>query len=450
MSVTRGALPQPRAFYAEPMRILLVAHYASDKLGGEAVIPLRLMRALQAAGHEVWLVTHDSGREELAGAPGIGDHVVFTPSLPAMRPIFTHGERLPAAPRQAAWAVTQLERQFAMVRVVRGLVAQLGIDVVHQPISVSPSVPSPIRSLPVPFVVGPLNGGMDLPEGFRERDTAFGRIRKAARPVLSAILNQLVRGRLSADAILVANERTVTRLPRAVRRRPTYVVSDVGVDLAELPPPGQVGSEQVGSEQVGSEPAPGGVQICFAGRLVDWKGVDLLLDAFAGAVTEAQEGTGLTLRILGDGPCRDALEAQADRLGLSSHVEFAGWLDRAAVLTRMQDSDIFVLPSLEEAGGAVVLEAMACGLPVVVPDWGGPSYLVDDTCGIRVAPVDRARYVAGLQAGIVRLAGDRPLRERMGNAGRARVEQHFDWQRIAADVLAVYEQLLARDATARP
>lgn len=417
------------------MRILIVAHYASDRIGGEALIPLRIVTHLRDMGHQVWLVTHASGADELSGVPGVAGRTIFVPSLPGLAGLVGVGERLPPAPRQVLWAVTQIERQLAMAPVVRRLVGELDIDLVHQPISVSPSIPSALRRLPVPLVIGPLNGGMDLPPAFRGRDSIPGRIRKRTRRVLGAVLHTVLRGHRAAAVVLVANERTRARLPAGVRRH-TRFVSDVGVDVVAplLAEPASV----VESAQNRAGP----VRILYVGRLVAWKGVDLLLDACA-ALGAPGRPVGFELTIAGDGPSRAALTDQVAALGLAGRVTFLGWVDRADVAGLLRDCDVLVLPSLEEAGGAVLLEAMAAGRPVVAADWGGPGDLVDDECGIRVEPSGRAAYVAGLAAALRRLAADPDLRARMGAAGRARVERDYRWASIVERIAAIYAELVA-------
>lgn len=411
------------------MRILIVAHYASERIGGEALIPLRLFTHLRAQGHQVWLVTHDSGAAELSRVPAVAQRAIFVPSLPGLAGLLGLGERLPPAPRQLLWAVTQVERQLAMAPVVRRLIGELDIDLVHQPISVSPSIPSALHRLPVPLVIGPLNGGMDLPPAFRGRDSVLGRIRKRTRPVLGAVLHMILRGHRTAAAVLVANDRTRARLPAAVRRR-TRIVSDVGV---ELDPASAVGPA------LGSA---GPVRFLYVGRLVGWKGVDLLLSACA-ALAGRSPGIEFGLTIAGDGPSRAALAEQAGSLGLADRVTFLGWVERAGVADLLRDCDLLVLPSLEEAGGAVLLEAMAAGRPVVGANWGGPGYLIDDDCGIRVEPSGRAAYVDGLAAALGRLAADPELRTRMGAAGRARVDVHYRWASIVEGIAAIYVELVA-------
>jgi glycosyltransferase involved in cell wall biosynthesis len=314
-----------------------------------------------------------------------------------------------------------------MTATVRRLVEEHRVDVVHQPISVSPSIPSPLRRLGAPVVMGPLNGGMDLPAAFRGRDSVLGRLRKHARRPLGVLLNRVLPGRLEADAVLVANDRTRQLLPASVQSR-VRRVSDVGVDLDRFPDDARPPD--------GDPP-----RALYVGRLVDWKSVDLLIEAFSRTLNGAAR---LRFVIVGDGPERSKLERQAECLRLP--VDFLGWLPRAEVLEQMRSSDFLVLPSLAEAGGAVILEALACRRPVIAADWGGPAYLLDETCGIKVRPTSREDYIAGLASAMSRLAADPELRRRLGDAGRERVVRDFGWAQIAEAVERVYREVVAQPA----
>jgi glycosyltransferase involved in cell wall biosynthesis len=178
----------------------------------------------------------------------------------------------------------------------------------------------------------------------------------------------------------------------------------------------------------------GGVRFVFTGRLVDWKAVDLLLEAFA----RVRERVPVTLDILGDGPMRASLEAQARRAGIDPLVRFHGWQPQEQCARHLRESDVFVLPSLYECGGAVVLEAMAVGLPVIATDWGGPADYLDESCGILVPPRSREQFVTELAAAMLRLAQSPDLRRQMGAAGQTRVIEHFDWERKVDRVLEIY------------
>src|SRR6202035_4173033 len=124
---------------------------------------------------------------------------------------------------------------------------------------------------------------------------------------------------------------------------------------------------------------------------------------------------------------------------LGSVVEFAGFLSQEACALRLQRADVFVLPSLFEWGGAVVLEAMGTGLPVIATAWGGPSDYLDQSCGILVQPDSRESLIAGFASGMATLAQSPALRERLGLAGYARARAYFDWERKIDQITALYE-----------
>src|SRR5690606_21649559 len=114
-------------------------------------------------------------------------------------------------------------------------------------------------------------------------------------------------------------------------------------------------------------------RLLYAGRLHPQKGVEILLRAVA-QVVQTRPG-GLCLRILGDGPLKDSLQALARGLDIEPYVEFCGQVDD--VLEQMQAVDLFVLPSRAEGLSNALLEAMACGLPVVASDVPGNAAVVE-------------------------------------------------------------------------
>jgi glycosyltransferase involved in cell wall biosynthesis len=122
------------------------------------------------------------------------------------------------------------------------------------------------------------------------------------------------------------------------------------------------------------------------GMLVWYKGYPDLLHAYA----ERFAGNGATrLRIVGDGPLRSELEQLAAELGIAAQVDFLGVLDREQVLSEMQAADALVHPSPFETFGVVLVEALACGLPVVVASEGGPRSIVHEGNGMLTPPRDR-------------------------------------------------------------
>lgn len=126
------------------------------------------------------------------------------------------------------------------------------------------------------------------------------------------------------------------------------------------------------------------VFLCVA-RMSPEKGHALLLDAFARAFGGVRE---VRLQLVGDGPCRAAIEEAGVRLGIAGQVDFAGVLPAEQVREALRGADAFVLASTVETFGVVVIEALACGLPVVCTASGGPNHLIDPANGILVPPAD--------------------------------------------------------------
>ncbi|MFB0833897.1 glycosyltransferase [Arthrobacter halodurans] len=168
--------------------------------------------------------------------------------------------------------------------------------------------------------------------------------------------------------------------------------------------------------------------IVFAGRLIEFKGVDHLLRSLADL---RGQGRPATLAIVGDGPLRPALEREARELGLEIgvDVDFLGWRPPAGVDSVLRRGRIFCAPSLRatdgsrEGFGMVFLEAAAAGLPVVSYRSGGvPEAVADGVTGLLAPEGDNA----GLTAHLRTLLDDAGLAARMGSAGRRRVLAEFD------------------------
>jgi glycosyltransferase involved in cell wall biosynthesis len=404
---------------------LIVAEHASAKFGGEAILPLHYFRVLRKRGVEAWLIVHSRTRDELVALfPGDVDRIHFIPDTKYVRLLGRLGKPLPGQFRHfTVGFLARLSSQRQARRIARGLIKKHGIDVVHQPIPVSPKESSLLYNLGAPVVIGPMNGGMSYPPGFSRSQggltAGFMRIGRA----FSGLLNRLMPGKLRASALLVANERTAGALPPGLDGKVITLVEN-GVDLSLWT-----------LAQRNGDPS-GVTRFAFTGRLVDWKAVDILLDAFKLLLAQSP----VTLDILGSGPMKPALEAHARALGIADHVKFHGWVAQPQCVKTLREVDALVLPSLYECGGAVVLEAMALGLPVIASDWGGPADYLDASCGILVPPLSREQFVKDLADAMLKLAHSAELRREMGRAGRRRVEESFDWERKVDQILKIYSE----------
>jgi len=175
-------------------------------------------------------------------------------------------------------------------------------------------------------------------------------------------------------------------------------------------------------------------QIVAIGRLEQEKGFDRLIDAFAAIGPRHPEWT---LRILGDGSKRDALQQQIDACQLSQSVSMPGW--KQPVWDELKEATLFVLSSRYEGFPSSLLEAMAMGVPSVAVDCpSGPRAIVGDV-SLRDAPALLVpNQLAGLIDGLEVMIADGELRESIGRRGRIASER-FDWNRM----VDAYEQVLS-------
>ena len=180
------------------------------------------------------------------------------------------------------------------------------------------------------------------------------------------------------------------------------------------------------------------LRVAFVGRLVPYKGADILIEATADFLNRGE----LELHIIGDGPQRPLLEEMVDRMRLRSSIQFHGWLRHVEVQEKLRVCDLMALPSVREFGGAVVIEAMALGVTPIVADYGGPSELVDDNTGIRVPFNDKTSLVAGMRRVIGDVIRSPEILDKLGAAGRRKVSEKLTWDAKANQILAVYRALL--------
>jgi glycosyltransferase involved in cell wall biosynthesis len=176
-----------------------------------------------------------------------------------------------------------------------------------------------------------------------------------------------------------------------------------------------------------------GSRLLFVGRLAAVKGLPVLLEAVAQL---AKDRPDVTLVVVGDGPDRAKLEAQAKRLGIAGRVEFRGYQSQVQVRELLRQTDAFAMASFAEGVPVVLMEAMAAGVPVIATRIAGVPELVEEGVSGFLVPPGEPRVIAERAA---LLLDDAELRNRMGAAGRAKVEREFN--------IAVEAQRLCRVMT---
>ncbi|MGC8875371.1 MAG: glycosyltransferase family 4 protein, partial [Chloroflexia bacterium] len=173
--------------------------------------------------------------------------------------------------------------------------------------------------------------------------------------------------------------------------------------------------------------------VLYAGRLIPWKGVQY-------AIAAMEKVPDAVLLIAGDGHYREALEAQVRAARLESRVHFLGHVPHEELPRWLAVSDLLVAPSFaSETFGIALVEAQACGVPVVASRFGGfPEVVQDGKTGLLVPPQDPDALARALGE----LLSDPVRRREMGQAGRRWVHERFHWSRVAERVLEAYRRAL--------
>jgi glycosyltransferase involved in cell wall biosynthesis len=239
-----------------------------------------------------------------------------------------------------------------------------------------------------------------------------------------------------AACAIAGNEAAIAVLRSKGYRGPVTVIPQFGVDPEIFRPATAAERGTHGNEEPqGDAPSSAAFGVGYAGGLVPEKGVDLLLPACAGL------SGAWSLTILGEGPERGRLAAQAERLGIAGRVRFLGHRPSMELPAIYRTWDVLVLPSRSrpnwvEQFGRVLIEAMACGVPVIAARTGELPNVIGDA-GLLFEEGD----VDGLTSALAALAADGSRRAELGQRGRARVLARFTQAQVAAATYHVYQQI---------
>jgi len=301
-------------------------------------------------------------------------------------------------------------------------------DVVHRITPMSPTLNSPMAKLcdgvGVPFLLGPMNGGLAWPK-------AFNSIRHQEREFASYFRWVYTLGpgyaatRRYATGILCGSTDTLEQLPAWAR------------DKARLMPENAIDSARFPRRREAQNDGP--LSLLFVGRLVPYKGVDMLIDAAGSMLADGSA----TLKVAGDGPERERLETLLEGyVGKErASASFLGRVPHTQVNELMVEADLFVSPAVREFGGGAVLEAMACATPPVYVAHGGPMDIATEDTGFALALTDREGIVAELRELLAKLAASRDEVNRKGEAAFERVRSKLTWDRKAEQLIEVYRAL---------
>lgn len=392
------------------MRILHVTSDLSPGHGGPSKVTPELCRALARRGHEVTLYTTnfdvagvlDVPTHEAVAADGFTIH--YFPVGHPRRWKYSRGLWQAVRDRVAGFDVVHIHHLYLFHNVVAG----------HY-----------CRKYRVPYVVS-IHGALDP---FIRRQ---GRVKKA---VYHFLLENRTLNHAAAIHYTAQQEREMAH--QALKIRAPGVVVPWGLNMEEYVAPPPRGRFRARHPEIGHKQ-----MILFLSRINVVKGLDLLARSY-GMI--ARQRPDVHLVIAGpdnEGYGRQVREWLADA-GVLDRVTFTGMLRGEEKLAALRDADLFVLPSYAESFGIVVVEAMACGLPVVITNKVNIWQEVAQAQAGRVVDCDALQLASAL----LPLLDDAPGRAILGENGRRLVAEQFPWDRVADQMIRVYDTIMKREKT---
>jgi glycosyltransferase involved in cell wall biosynthesis len=382
---------------------VLMLNYEFPPLGaGGSTSSFNLARNVVALGHEVDVVTmgfRGIPNEEMMD----GIRVFRVPSIRARREV-CHTHEMATYVLSGTVKAAQLASRY-----------QYDLCNAHFIVPTGPIAYGIRRLRGLPYIL--TARGSDVP-GHNPNRFRFDHL------LLRPIWRGLVR---DADAVVAVSRHLASRIEAHAP----------GVSVMTIPngcsPLGPIDSTGDGARGLDPSRRNGRMKVLMVTRLHEFKGVQYMLEAASRVALD------LEVNIVGDGPYRATLEAQAARIG--KPVRFWGWLDRSSpdMWRLYRESSVFVFPSEREGSPTVVQEAMSAGLAVVAADAAGTPEVVGDA-GILVSPKDPA----GIADALVRLANNPALVQELAERARERVREEFDWRDLARRYVDLYGEVLAQ------
>ena len=411
------------------IRVLLSAYQCGSGMGSVSQIGWEWYQRLSKVC-QITLLTHIRNREalEASGIPVEDSSVIFIDTEWFAGPLYRFASFCFPRSEHPRFLVASLDffvYDWLAVRKASQLIKSgQDWDVVHEVTPVSPMAATRLYKLGIPLVLGPWNGAMASP-------TTFPEIMKAESKWLyplrnfGRVIDFLIGSTRNAALNLTATRSTLAGISAGNRSKCRFLLEN-GVDLNLFK------FQEWPSAPSDSNP----LHIVFVGRLLPFKGVSMLLEALKAVNFPVQ------LTIVGEGPERFNLERLTAEFGISEKVEFTGNLPLNEIGKIMQQAHVFCLPSVRESGGAVLLEAMAVGRPVIAIDFGGPAEIVDEGVGVKLPATGKADVVQGLIKQFESVRQQPEVWKVRGEEGRLRVENNYSWDAKIARAIEFYGELI--------
>jgi glycosyltransferase involved in cell wall biosynthesis len=407
------------------LSVLILAPHSSPEAVSIPYVTFSHAAAL-AELHDVTLVIQSSVEEPVRRATASFRSIEVV-RMPWLEHIYAWSLRWIFKYNFTSQALTAFGYPFALIfesrawRQLRQRIFAGEFDVVLRIVPMTAVLPSPfaffLRKGPIPFVIGPINGGLPYVQGFSQASNEkqwISRFRKLYRVLPFA--RSTYR---NAAAIIAASSQTYAEF--AAYRDKLFFVPEPGI--ARTLCDGNTRNPEPGAK----------LALIFVGGLIPCKACDLALRAAARLLRNDLA----RFTVLGDGPERSRLEQLAASLGIEKAVSFCGWVSHSEALRRLRSADVMVFPSVRDFGAGVVFEALAAGAVPVVADFGGPGDIVHPEVGYKVPLTNESEFVLKLETILIELALNRDLLSRLREKGMSYARECLTWDAKAQSTTRV-------------
>lgn len=428
-------IENPRSLMPSKLNILLVVEQCDPKGMSVPLVGYQFFEHIRPLAN-VTLVTKEKYRDNLSeilppdqevhyieDGPWIQCYARWIPSDTLSSQFNWHLWHMMRYPLYAAFNRQVYKRYAPLIKAGK-------FDLVHAVTPMIPRYPFKISQActQVPFILGPVNGGFVFPQGFEEvAKKEFSGFR--ALRFFTHFLPGYRKTYRNATTVLAGSTHTKNLLSDMFQLTPPRVqlFFENGVHSSFFSPPSPQNSDLT--------------QLLFVGRLVPCKGIDLIIRGMHQLPQKTRNKVQLTL--VGEGPERPYIESLVKKYQLQEQVHFAGWIPQASTREFYQKSHVFCFPSVREFGGAVVLEAMAAGLPCVIANQGGMAEYVIPETGFKIDLQSKEHVIRKLSEHIQFLVENPSIRETMGQKAQQRARD-FEWPSKGEQLIEIYEEAIHR------
>lgn len=403
------------------MKILIAAYSCEPNRYSQSSVSWNVACEI-ANYHEVWVLTQPSKNQdklEVELACNLIPNLHFVCFTPPFWEAWRHSRVM-----QFHYYLWQIQAYF----IARRLHQKIGFDLSHDLTFAKHSYLSFLSLLPPPLVWGSICSEESAPAAFWQD---FSLQAKAAEIVRSTLRwvgkqNPLVRLTTKKHNVLV---QAITK----------DVAKQYNLDAsqAQVIPKSGLSEEEIARLAKYELPNEATTRFISIGSLSPWKGFHIGLRAFAQANLPNTE-----YWIVGEGAELERLQNLVQGLQITHQVKFWSKLPQEKVLDLLNDCHVLVHPSLHDSGEWACIEAMAAGRPVLCLDIGEPAIQVTEETGVKIAADEPYQAVRDLAAAMIQLAQNRETIVSMGQAGRARVSQHYTWKAVGKNLNQLYTEII--------